>query len=402
MNQQIQRRVSTNAFGGAIIIAVMCATLSAFDTDRTDLYLGTAGLAILLAGLIHMSLRMCEKRDHRIAGFISLAAVCSAWTLGILAMWMDELNWGGRDTPELLGISIFAILTCSMPTCIGGIALRKTHWTRCGWVLLGGFGLVLALWLIGLWSSQPTEDVVASTVPLGMAAILVCLLQPTTRMPTLLRHGIALLAIAGAIVFARLLFGRIEPDTALLQIDFILIVSTLAIVGSGLNTLIDLRLPKANWLRWLTLGLLLCTAVCASLTIHQNIFEPDRARGMPIPARLAFASGLVTFALAIVIAAMVRSKKALVESVHEYTLSLTCPRCHRGLNLSQGDQACDWCELRIRLAFESPDCRACSYMLAPDFPDQCPECGTVVVVSADAPAQVEPNPSWTKTRDVSS
>ena len=384
MNQGLQRRISINALGVAIVIAVVCATMGAFDAHRTGLYLGTAGLAILLAGFIHMSLRMCEKRDHRIAGFISLAAVCSAWTLVILTIWTDEFNWGNRNTQELFGISAFAIMACWVPMCIGGMAVRKAHWTRCGWVLLGGFGLVLALWLIGLWSNQPTVDVVATTVPLGLIAILVCLLQPTTRMPTLLRHGIALLTIAGAIVFARLLFGRIDPDTAPLQTDFILIVFTLAIVGSGLNTLIDLRLPRADWLRWLTFGLLLGTAVCAILTAHQQIFEPDRTSDMPMMTRFTIASGLVTFAFAIVIAAMLRSRQALVESAHAFTLSLTCPRCHRGLNLSQGDQTCTWCKLRFRLAFEQPDCRQCGYVLAPQFPDQCPECGTLVVDKEDA------------------
>jgi len=379
-------------FGIALSIVVLCAILGALDHQRTGLYLGTAALTLLLAGLIHMSLRMCEKRNNRIAGFISLGVVSTAWAFVILSIWTDELGVGGPDTMQQLAASASAVVACWLPLGTGGIALRKANWTRCGSVMLGGFGLVLVIWLLGLWSGRPAEDIAGTIVPLATATILVALLQPNSRLPALLRQSASLIAVVAAFAWAWLWLEGGPVQDALLQVDFMIAAFSVAAMTGGVNLLIDLRLPRADWLRMVTFAMLLVTLVLACLLIHQQIvLAGPGGTGLILPmlARLLFASILVTVACAIAITALVRARQALVESSHDFALSLTCPRCHRNVKLEQGDQICPWCALRFRLAFESPDCGACGYVLAPQFPDQCPECGTLVVADVDAPGPIE-------------
>jgi endogenous inhibitor of DNA gyrase (YacG/DUF329 family) len=384
---QLQGRMTTLVFGIAFAIVVVTAIIGIIDTNRTGPYLGTAGLTLLLAGFVQMSLRMCEKRSTRSAGFLSLGIVVTAWVLFVLAIWADEFMWGSRLT-EQFGVSAGILLACWPPLGIGVTAMCRPYWTACGRVLVGGFSIVLAVWLIGLWSGRTADDIAGTFVPVAAATVLAALLQPKTRIPWVCRQVLMLFAVAGAFLWARLWLHEIDVKAQPLQAHLAAVGLCVGALGGGLNLLIDLRLPKASWLRLVTMFMVLATMVCTYLAILEIVFEPN-TRGEPAIARVWFASAIITVACVIAIGAVCRFGQSLIESSHNHAIHVTCPRCQRPLSLQQGDQTCDWCSLRFRLAFESPDCITCGYVLAPHFPDQCPECGTLVVGNQDAPERTD-------------
>ena len=393
-------------YGISITIAVVCAVIGAFDTANTNYYIGTAGLTLLLAGLFFGIQPNLYKRNSRFATYLTMGIATLAWLFLILLMWNLRYHWFGPTTVSQMGSSFLVLFTAPF-MIIGNLAVFRANWKWAGWTLLIGFAVVAMLILLAIWLQWKPMITTGIIVPIAVGLILVAPLQASSKVPLLVRQAASGLVVVATFVIARL-FILLEPGSesrwdsdpryVLWQLDFMMIAYGLAIITAVLGTMTLIRVSSSGaWLKWATVASTACTVVLLGLGFH-DLFAlglggfldsgvANQTQEMSIFIHIGMASLIVTLALAIAVGFMARSSVAIVESIQVHLLSLTCPRCQRNCRIPEGDQQCPSCLLNFRVSFEAPDCRVCGTVLAPNFPDICPECGIPVVQeSAPAPA----------------
>ena len=131
-------------YGLSVLISVVCAVIGAFDTANTGLYLGTAGLTLLLAGLFFGIQPNLYKRNSRFATLLTMGVAVLAWLCLILLIWNTKYPWFDPRTTRKMGISFLALFPAVFMIA-GSMAIFRANWKGTGWTLLIGFAVVTLL-----------------------------------------------------------------------------------------------------------------------------------------------------------------------------------------------------------------------------------------------------------------
>ena len=392
VSRALLQRVSLWLFGTALVIALLCGLLAIFGASNSlGPLIGTALITMMLGGVTYGGLRQFDRPDGEVPGLVTVGMGLIVWCFLVLSFWSDQIDSLPRRAEEALAFSGMVVLAYWLPIYIGTLSWRTEVGRRCGKVLLfvWGFGVVatvLMLWIeIGEWWMN------WYITPLLIAGTAIALLLLRTAMWRWASWMGITAAGCGALLWMSLDTQAVNFSNDHLHTTALVSCFTLAwslAIPNALSVIAPGRMPM------LRIATMAC-AVISLMTIGMAAeFELARRTHMDIEvlARVASGFGMLMITGGLGLAMTRRMNKSFLEQPHGIALELRCPRCRLHMELDQGASMCPRCGLKFRVTFEAPNCRACDYNLSPNYPERCPECGTLVVLPDEAGLETQATP----------
>jgi hypothetical protein len=331
----------------AAVIGVVTVLTASYDT--LGRVAGTVIATAVAAGILWPLSVLADRRDSQAAGLLGMASTLVVYFLVIPLIW--ELDRRGDEmaiSGLVIGLTVpfgmfFLWLTNVAATWISArvgvgvyVAVLVTFlvatWHPGGWSRTGQW------WDTGWWCAAYGSLCFASLCGMRRLAVNWRWL------------GVAAAFFAWVPILISV-WSKSEPDENLM-----IVISSFAVViaHASLAALVPLK-PGQTWLRLGTVAAVAATAVFLDLEV---IFAPGY--GISVLGRIAGAAAIVAScgSLALLIFARLNRTVELVSAGVPFAeithVSMTCPRCHKRLQLPIGPADCGGCGLRITTAIEQP------------------------------------------------
>lgn len=270
----------------------------------------TIVFSIPLVVVLMLALWARQSPLTRVMGNVGVALVAAEFLLLSLAIWGEPL-W--RDDDWYGTAAAFAIFGVMALAALVGAARRDGRWWR--WISVLGAIVAFGMSIWGIWISHSGSETLFA----------------------------AIIAIAAFPAYANVLM--------------------LCPLRSG-----------QGWLRVVTLGAALVTAVCIVAAIYFR-FGSNYELLSRVGAAGAIIAACGTLAL-LVLARLNRRADFKPELTDITEISIVCPICRKKQTVALGESACASCGLQLHIRVEEPRCPNCNYLLVMLHSDRCPECGT--------------------------
>ena len=373
------RKIALRVLFASIAIAVAAGVAALFVSSQNYIIgrlIGTAIMTAVASGLLLIAIRFIESKTFRIVGFTLSALTMLIYLPLLIAIWIDY--FGGRSLDEYLFSTAGLFVLVSVPLLIGTLCIAIEKMKNAGLAISFIWVLLALIWLFYIWKNNAKWDFPVFTFPVAAYSSLFGLLFVCNQKVRLFTgNAFAIVGMLATIHLVRNIdaFGsQYEVNEPILLTA--LITTSLA-VCIGIWNVLHVRNPDASFklLEWITVVL----TAFALASLSSLIYCESLRLGVPdFIERFSVGFGILTCA-AILGTVVGQSIKTAIFLRGNVVIDMQCPRCKREIQLHQGKNNCQFCQLQMKINFESPSCRKCGYDLKMNNSKRCPECGEPIM-----------------------